>query len=196
VALRRLSTSSIQTNGKSSKLWDQTTFQSGMFALATVSLTSTASSIVFSDIPANYTHLQIRGIGRAVNSVTDENLVIQLNSDTGTNYSLHNVFGTGSSTGANGSANTNVSYFCRVSGASSTANIFGVAVADILDYANTNKYKTLRSLSGHDQNGSGYVSLFSGSWRSTSAVTSITIKNDSGSNIAAGSSFALYGIEG
>ena len=165
-------------------------------SIATVTLGSAASTISFSSIPSTFKHLQIRGIGRAANSVTDENLVIQLNSDTATNYSLHNVYGTGAATGANAGANTNVSYFARVTGASSNASTYGVAVADVLDYADPNKYKTIRSLSGHDQNGSGYISLFSGNWRSTSAVTTVTIKNDSGSNIAAGSTFALYGIKG
>lgn len=164
-------------------------------SIQTVTLSSAASTISFTSIPGTYKHLQIRGIGRAANSVTDENLIIQFNSDTGANYSLHNLYGTGSATGANASANATVSYFARVSGASSTANIFGVAVADILDYADTNKYKTLRSLSGHDQNGSGYITLMSGSWRNTAAITTVTIKNDSGSNIASGSTFALYGIK-
>ena len=164
-------------------------------ALATVTLSASAASITFAGIPTGYKHLQIRGIGRAANSVTDENLVIQLNNDTGTNYNLHNLYGTGAATGANSGANASVSYFARVSGASSTANIFGVAVADILDYADTNKFKTIRSLSGHDQNGSGYITLMSGAWRSTSAVTTITIKNDAAANIAAGSSFALFGVK-
>jgi hypothetical protein len=153
-----------------------------------------ASSVTFSSIPATYTHLQIRGIGRAANSVTDENFVLQFNSDTGANYSLHNIYGTGSSVGANATTNFTASYFARTSGASSGASMFGAVVSDILDYANTNKYKTLRSLSGHDQNGSGYMTLMSGSWRSTSAVTTITIKNETGLNIAEYSSFALYGV--
>ena len=155
-----------------------------------------ASSVTFSSIPATYTHLQIRGIGRAANAATDENFILQFNGDTGANYSLHNVYGTGAAVGANSAVSYTASYFARVSGANSGANIFGVVVSDILDYANTNKYKTLRSLSGHDQNGSGYITLMSGSWRSTSAVTSVTIKNESGSNISQYSSFALYGIKG
>jgi len=166
-------------------------------SIATVTVGSGgASSVTFSSIPSTYTHLQIRGIGRAANSVTDENFVLQLNSDTGANYSLHNIYGTGSSVGANATINFTASYFARTSGASSGASMFGAVVADILDYANTNKYKTLRSLSGHDQNGSGYVTLMSGNWRSTSAVTTVTIKNETGLNIAEYSSFALYGIKG
>ena len=196
MSIRKFSTASISAGtNKSTKLWDQETFQSGMFALATVSLTTAASAVTFSDIPSNYTHLQIRGSGRAANSVTDENLIIQFNNDTGANYSLHNLYGTGAAAGANASANASVSYFARVTGASSNASIYGIVIADVLDYTNTSKYKTIRSLSGHDQNGSGYVTLMSGSWRSTSAITTITIKNDAASNIAAGSTFALYGIK-
>jgi hypothetical protein len=166
-----------------------------MIPIMTSTLGSAAASITFSDIPQAYEHLQIRGIGRAANAVTDENLVIQFNSDTASNYSLHNIYGTGAAAGTNASVNFTASYFARVSGASSTAGNFGIAVAEILDYTNTSKYKTIRSISGHDQNGSGYVTLMSGNWRSTAAITSITIKNDSSSNIASGSSFALYGIK-
>jgi hypothetical protein len=33
--------------------------------------------------------------------------------------------------------------------------VFGVAIIDILDYANTSKNKTVRALSGEDENGAG-----------------------------------------
>jgi hypothetical protein len=65
---------------------------------------------------------------------------------------------------------------------------------DILDYANTNKFKTTRTLTGSDLNGSGVVSLDSGSWRSTSAITSITFTARA-NLINTYSSFALYGIK-
>ena len=70
--------------------------------------------------------------------------------------------------------------------------IFGTFIVDILDYANTNKYKTMRALDGFDANGSGYAVLWSGNWRSTSAVSTITI---TGGTFAQYSSFALYGIK-
>jgi hypothetical protein len=78
------------------------------------------------------------------------------------------------------------------------ASDFAVAVIDILDYANTNKYKTYRVLSGVDTNGTspvGYVDFESALWLSTSAVNSITITLPSG-NYAQYSQFALYGIKG
>jgi hypothetical protein len=77
--------------------------------------------------------------------------------------------------------------------ASSTASVFGGIVIDILDYANTNKYKTMRTLSGYDANGSGNVGLFSGLWMNTAAVTSINLLTFY-DQYATYSSFALYGI--
>ena len=74
-------------------------------------------------------------------------------------------------------------------------NIYNGLIIDILDYKDTNKYKTLRGLGGNDANGSGYVSFNSGSWRSTSAITSIKLYPDTGS-FNTYSHFALYGIKG
>jgi hypothetical protein len=74
------------------------------------------------------------------------------------------------------------------------ANTFGTFILDILDYKDTNKYKTARSLDGSDANGSGEISLRSGSWRNTAAITSITL-TPTGTGIAQYSSFALYGIK-
>jgi len=78
---------------------------------------------------------------------------------------------------------------------STTASIFGVTVTDILDYKDTNKYTTIRVLTGYDTNGAGDVLLYSGNWRSTSAVTSIVLFPASG-NFNQYSQFALYGIKG
>jgi hypothetical protein len=80
-------------------------------------------------------------------------------------------------------------------GNSGATNIFAGAVVDILEYANTNINKTVRSLQGMDLNGSGWIYLQSGNWRSTSAVTSITLNRQYGSNFLTNSSFALYGIK-
>ena len=82
----------------------------------------------------------------------------------------------------------------RVAGNNAASNCFGAGVIDILDYANTSKYKTMRSLSGFEDNSNGQIWLISGLWMSTSAVTSITIAPTT-SPILQYSSFALYGIK-
>jgi hypothetical protein len=57
------------------------------------------------------------------------------------------------------------------------------------------KYKTTRTFNGMDLNGSGWIYLQSGNWRSSSAITSITLNRQYGSNFAPYTQFALYGIK-
>jgi len=153
------------------------------------------SSITFNSIPSTYKHLQVRLLARNGNSGTEYNGTMQFNSDTGSNYSYHLLVGSGSGTPSAGAGANQTSILCfQAPGAGSTANIFGAAVIDILDYANTNKFKTVRSLNGYDRNGSGSMFLWSGNWRSTSAVNSMTINLDNG--FVQYSHVALYGIRG
>jgi hypothetical protein len=153
-----------------------------------------ASSISFTSIPSTYTHLQVRCIMRSAGA--SANLTMQINGDTTNNYTYHVLYGDGSAVTASG-AGTGLPYnftgYMPTSGG--TANAFGTAVTDILDYANTSKYKTTRSLTGADMNGSGLVELASGLWLSTSAITQLDFKvSNGGSNFAQYSSFALYGV--
>lgn len=152
-----------------------------------------ASSISFSSIPSTYQHLQLRGITKNASSSTFA--AMRFNSDTGSNYSAHYIDGDGASVAAGGASNYDRSYF-GYTGTSSQTNIFGVSVIDILDYKDTNKFKTVRILTGVDVNGSGgYIESSSSSWRSTSAITDINIFFSS-TNFAQYSQVALYGIVG
>jgi hypothetical protein len=154
------------------------------------------SSITFSSIPQTYKHLQLRGFARCTDATKDTNVYMQINGDTSSNYSQHGLYGNGASALAYGVANeTNPPAFRVSSGGSSYASNFGVGVLDILDYTNNNKFKTIRSLTGHDENGTGgHIFLFSTSWSSTSAVTSLYITGTTA--ITQYSHFALYGIKG
>jgi hypothetical protein len=141
-----------------------------------------ASSVSFTNIPNTYTHLQITAGGREI--------LFRFNSDNGSNYNSHQIYGDGATVVSNvkGTGTSGWLTYWSSSGV-------GAAVFDILDYANTNKYKTTRSLGGHDLNGSGFILFRSGLWMSTAAITSISIFADAG-NIAQYSQFALYGIKG
>jgi hypothetical protein len=151
-----------------------------------------ASSISFSSIPSTYQHLQLRGITK--NASSSNFAAMRFNSDTGSNYSAHYLDGDGSSITAGGASNYDRSYFGYTSTSSQT-NIFGVSIIDILDYKDTNKFKTVRILTGIDANGSGTIEFSSSSWRSTSAITDINIFFSS-TNFAQYSQVALYGIKG
>jgi hypothetical protein len=154
------------------------------------------SSIAFTSIPSTYKHLQIRCISRESLGTTLGGMYIQLNSDTGSNYAWHRLWGDGASTFAGASTSTTAMLGGIIATTSGTASVFSSAIIDVLDYANTNKNKTIRSLTGLDYNGSGYVGVHSGLWTNTAAVTSIVINPDSGQNWQQYSSFALYGIKG
>ena len=186
--ITNFSTSSISTGVKRKRFWDQSAVANSFFSITTTTLNSAQSSIEFTNIPQTYTHLQIRGILR--NTTALANNRIQFNSDTGSNYSWHEIYGDGSSAGPN--ASTSASYM-YTGNHPTTSSTFSVYIVDILDYRDTNKFKTVKTLSGYDLNGSGVVGLRSGNWRSTSAITSIKFYPGSDS-FAQYSSFALYGV--
>lgn len=151
------------------------------------------STISFTSIPSTYKHLQIRGILRSTGNDVSVNL--RLNSDTGTNYIFHYLQGDGSSVAA-GYSGSNVSpvWIGRPAPSATTTGTFGYMVMDILDYKNTNKYKTIKSMTGYDANGTGYTVELSQLWRNTNAITQIDIYNPA-SNLAQYSSLALYGVK-
>jgi len=166
-------------------------------SIQTITAGSAVASIEFTSIPSNYTHLQIRYVGRNNGATTDSNVELQFNSDTAANYSQHGLYSNNLSTpGSFANINQTNILAGRITGANSSASIFGSCVIDILDYANTNKYKTTRTLTSNDQNGSGFIFFESGNWRSTSAITSILIKPADGYSWVTNSTFALYGIKG
>jgi hypothetical protein len=149
------------------------------------------ADVTFSSIPQIYTHLQIRCILKF--AVGGDTILTQFNSDTGSNYTFRRLSGNGSSASAGTSRpRTSLIIASDVPSATST---FGVTVTDILDYTNTNKYKTVRALCGHETNSAGAAELKSGVWVNTNAITSIKIFGGSG-NISEYSSIALYGIKG
>ena len=163
-------------------------------SIATVTVGSGgASSVEFTSIPATYSHLQVRLISRQTTNQTNDYLYTQLNNDTSALYRTHQISGDGSSVAAADFGAINQMYIQRQPAASSTASVFSGIIFDVLDYANTNKFKTLRQIGGFDANGSGFVYFVSGLWRSTNAITSIKIFPGQ-DNFAQYSHFALYGI--
>jgi hypothetical protein len=166
-------------------------------SIATVTVGSGgAANIEFTSIPSTYQHLQIRMIHKDSRSgVNENNGSLRINGDTGSNYAYHRLYGDGSSAAADGGGTQNkISAIGGIGQA--TATVFGAAVIDILDYASTTKNKTVRSFTGVDRNGGGYVLLDSGVWLSTSAVTSLTLYSDgSGVTWAQHSTAALYGVK-
>jgi hypothetical protein len=165
-------------------------------ATVTVGAGGTAS-ITFSSIPATYKHLQVRLFGRGTNADANIDGFCWLNSDeTQSNYANHYLRGNGATASAGGSAASTTPTAFSINSGGSAASMFGVAIIDILDYTNTNKYTTIRSLTGEDENGGGNIFLRSALWMNTSAVTTIKLIGQATNNFAQYSHAALYGIRG
>jgi hypothetical protein len=114
------------------------------------------------------------------------------NDTTGANYYMHSIYNTNPTVSTYNEAN-NAGGIAIAYNESTTAPT--AAIIDILDYQNTNKYKTVRDLSGYDSNGAGYLFYRSGLWMSTTAINRLDITS-TGGTLAQYSSFALYGIKG
>jgi hypothetical protein len=165
-------------------------------SIATASGTGSSGTITFSGIPSTFKHLQIRGIFN--DSLGYSTLRIQINSDTGSNYSWHRLFGEPGSS-ASGQAQggaTQTAIIPGTNGGPTGDTEMGAIIADFLDYGSTTKNKTVRTFSGVASTTSAYnyVAVSSGLWMSTSAITSISLFV-SGANWRTNTTFALYGIK-
>lgn len=164
--------------------------------IESVFVASNTGSVTFNSLDqyaTEYKHLQLRIVARSNSGQQYEDSIIRFNSDTGANYSWHGLTGTGSAAVSNSGVSTTFIPNYRVAGGSSSANIYGATIVDILDAYSTTKYKTTRLLQGYYVN-VGRVDLFSGAWRNTSSITSISIAVTTGTAFVSGSRFSLYGV--
>lgn len=157
--------------------------------IATTTLGSAASSYTFSSIPSTYTDLIIEVVGLV--TANTAGVTMQLNGDTGSNYSYTDLYGNGSVAGSvRGSslAGANNYIGCPQLGWSSTDT--NSMMIHVMNYSNATTYKTALARSASTRGTEATVNL----WRSTAAVTSVTISAQSTINFASGTTFTLYGI--
>lgn len=160
---------------------------------------TSGQTVTFSSIPQTYKHLQLR-----ITLVASGNnsTFLRMNNDTGaTSYSWHYLTG-----GLNGGANSttyggsSVNDLIALSGvafASANSTYPTSFIIDIIDYTNTNKYKTTKALVGINQSGgASELDVLSGAWKSTNAVNRLDFFFNGSTVFNAGSVVALYGIKG
>jgi hypothetical protein len=148
--------------------------------IASITLASTATSVTFNNIPQTYTDLVLMmSISESSNAFN-----IEVNGDTGSNYSRTRILGNGTTVTSGRTSNTTSIPFNYVGG----TNNFSVTLIHFMNYSNTTTYKTVLSRSGSaDVGTAAQVAL----WRNTSAITSMRIFSD---GMTSGSTFNLYGI--
>ena len=163
--------------------------------IQTVNGTGSSGVIDITSIPADYQHIQIRYLARSTRTFGSDNINIQLNNDTGNNYAMQALLGTGSNPAVSRALTTRSNWTDYGSpDNSNTTGSFMTGVLDILDYENNSKYKTGRLLYGATT-GDDKVMLLSGLWQSTSPVTSVKFSLDVG-NFVSASRFSIYGTKG
>jgi hypothetical protein len=152
--------------------------------IATQTLGSAAASVTFSSISGTYTDLIL--IISGTNTAGGENLLLQFNSDTGSNYSRTQLTGNGSAAQSFRASNVTEARIGIVQTTPSTS------ISNIMNYSNTTTNKTIISRDGNaGVNTQAVVNL----WRNTAAITSILIYQSSSANFLTGSTFTLYGVK-
>ena len=155
--------------------------------LATITLASTDSEIVFSSIPATYRDLIVVFQGGNTGSIA--NLLQKFNSDTNNaNYSVVQMSGTGSTTSST----------TPTAGSSFTTTFYGYleqnlnanVIIQIMDYSATDKHKAFLSRASSASNG---VTAIAGRWANTTAINSISY-SASVADLRIGTTISLFGV--
>jgi hypothetical protein len=153
-----------------------------MEAFANITLQELTASVAFSNIPQSYRDLVLAVSGRT--DAASGNLIIRPNNDTGPNYSMVRIFGTGSAAGQSVSTAENYVYSGNLR---NDAN--GIIQATSFDYSSTDRHKTF--LVRHDLVTETTMAV-ANRWASTSAISSFVFSLSSGS-FSVGTTFSLYG---
>lgn len=153
--------------------------------IATTTLGSAAATITFSSIPGTYTDLILIVNALRDTGSSDDHLV-RFNGDTGSNYSRSYIYGDGTTAASGRESNQTSAKLVYLN-----STVRGVPQLHIMNYSNTTTYKTVIQR----QNLPDTVTAINVAlWRSTSAITSITITTPA-NNFASTSTFTLYGIK-
>lgn len=166
--------------------------------IASTTLGSAANSVTFGNIAATWTDIIVACSYRDTRAQKYGYLRVRFNNDSGSNYSVTRVYGTGGSAGSSRQSSQAALNLMEGAGASSPTDEFAPGVFHVMNYANTNVFKTTLAGSGNVSGDGGFNVLRTvGLWRSTDAITRIDILPDvvAGSQLASGSTFSLYGIK-
>jgi hypothetical protein len=150
--------------------------------LATTTLSSDTANVTFSSISGSYTDLVLVVNGGLA---TQGAMVVQLNTDTGTNYSVTRVYGDGTTATSDRFTSQNYLDFGFF-----PANLNSNSIIQFMNYSNATTYKTMLNR----WNSPAYAVAVVGLWRNTAAITSIKLFNATAINLKSGTTFTLYGI--
>lgn len=160
-------------------------------SIATLSGTGSSGTISFTSIPSSYKHLQFR-IYSLSTGAADWVFTTLNNDTTAANYRQHRLWATGSGVFSQSNSGSAAIMYNFIGGSTTQPS---TGVIDILDYTDTNKNKTMRTLFGWDTNGGGELDLISGLYMASPAINRVDFILQS-SSFATSTRIALYGIRG
>lgn len=150
------------------------------------------STITFSSISQNFTHLRLLGSLRNNRTVTiGDDLIIRFNGDTASNYNYtYGQF----ALGTNGLSQTSFNGLSRIPSSANTANFFGPLDIFIPNYSNSSITKGIQVLSGYGDGVTPAHRIGQGTWNSNAAITSVSFAPNIGTLFSQYSQLTLYGI--
>jgi hypothetical protein len=148
-------------------------------ALATVTLQAATPTVTFSGIPNTYRDLIL--VANFNGTTTGQTAYLNINGSF--SGSMVGMRGNGSAVASYTQASMFLSY------AGGFTSTFETAVANILDYAQTDKHKTILVRA---DNATSKAEAMANRWASLDPITSVGVSLGGG-NIVAGSTFSLYG---
>jgi hypothetical protein len=157
--------------------------------IGTQTLGTAAASITFSSIPATYTDLRLILTGTP--SVDGSNFYMQFNGITTTTYSSTILYGNHGPAVGTFTLTSQPQFWL---GFESSNTLDSTVDINIFSYAGSTN-KTIFTAESSDTNIVGQISLTSGLWRSTAAITSIRLFVYNSGNYNAGTVATLYGIK-
>jgi hypothetical protein len=152
-------------------------------ALDKVTVATATPSVTFTSIPQTYTDLVLVMSGTASGT---SDIYVYFNADTASNYSRTYLYGDGSA--ANSGRQSFSSFLWAYAVGSNQNN----GILNIQNYSNATTYKTAISRWNISSN---YTGANVGLWRSTTAISSMTVGITGGLNLSSGTTFSLYGIK-
>lgn len=168
-----------------------------MTLISEVVTSASQANVTFSSISGSYRDLVIVVRGRSdAAGVNVATVYLQFNSDTGSNYMYEELryAGTASAIGQS-TAQTQLA-IKEIPAATATANYAGWVESRVYDYRGTTFYKVTGTRAGghlSTSSNNNEVTLHSGQWLSTSAITAVKVFLSAG-NFVNNSVVSLYGV--
>lgn len=163
--------------------------------IASVEVTSPASSIEFTSIPAGYTDLKVVISPRATGSRGEDAMLIRFNSDsTAANYTIRWVRGNGSTATSGTGSGYAGGYIGEFNGGTSTTNTFTSQEIYVPNYTSGNQKSFSSDVTQEANQTLAYSHLVAGLWTGTAAITAITFVDHNSNYFSAYSTATLYGI--